>query len=244
MRNHFGPGGLVAWPRLRVVSAAGMIPRERFLAGVLCAVLGVACSSSSSGGSDGKGTDGPEAGPPSDAFASLVVGPGPGDTCPFASVVNFLSIGMPTGEKPTTILDQGQAAGGTATVTCSVHPHGQGFDVALNVSVAGPGGGALTITSPAGAGAIGSSGGTGVTAAFSNAADGDGLSETGCTITFEYMGAPVPVSPAVAAGRIWGHLACPQALFSGGRTALGPDGGSTPASCAASGDFLFENCSQ
>ena len=65
----------------------------------------------------------------------------------------------------------------------------------------------------------------------------------GCTITYEYdpFGTtggvagdqPVPTSPPIAAGRIWGHIKCPNAVST-----------STPGvACDAEADFLFEQCS-
>ena len=124
------------------------------------------------------------------------------------------------------------------------HADGNGFDIQLSVQVNGTYGGSLVITSPQGMGAVTASSSSGITAAVSSVKEADSFSATNCTITYEYMGAAVPVSPPIAAGRIWGHLSCPQAVVQGGQMTTGPDGGPTTASCAAEGDFLFENCSQ
>ena len=197
-------------------------------------------SSSSSGGSGScSGGHGGTA-PPADAFIAAVVGGGP--DCPFPSpVTNWLSVGTTTAAKPTTVVDQGSTGSGTACIDCTVHPEGAGFDIALSLSVAGDPGGSVTITSPQGAGAVSTSGGAGITASFYDSTDPGPFSSSSCTITFTYMGQPVPVSPAVAAGRIWGHIDCPDATESG-QTAIGPDGGATARACAASADFLFEQC--
>jgi hypothetical protein len=64
----------------------------------------------------------------------------------------------------------------------------------------------VTITSPAGAGAVTTSGGTGITASLYSSVDQGPYAETNCTVSYTYQGQPVPVSPAVAAGRIWGHI--------------------------------------
>jgi hypothetical protein len=53
----------------------------------------------------------------------------------------------------------------------------------------------------------------------------------------------VPVSPPIAAGRIWGHITCPHAVEQG-QTTTGADGGPASISCPASADFLFEQCNQ
>jgi hypothetical protein len=59
------------------------------------------------------------------------------------------------------------------------------------------------------------------------------------------MGQPVPsaVGSPVAAGRIWGHIDCPDAQDSS-QHVTGPDGGQEAATCTASADFLFEGCHQ
>jgi hypothetical protein len=111
------------------------------------------------------------------------------------------------------------------------------------VSVAGTPGGNVTITSPAGAGAVTTSGGSGITASFYSSVDQGPFSDTDCTITYTYLGKPVPISPPIAAGRIWGHIECPHALDSG-QTTTGPDGGAVERQCPASADFLFEQCNQ
>jgi hypothetical protein len=156
-------------------------------------------------------------------------------------VTTWLPVGTDTPGKPTTVVDQGSTGSGTATIDCTVHPSGSGFDISLSISVAGNPGGSVTITSPQGAGAVTTSGGTGITASFYNAVDEGPYSETNCTLSFTYMGQPVPVSPAVATGRIWGHIECPDAEDTGQET-TGPDGGIAHPTCAASADFLFEQC--
>jgi len=206
----------------------------------IAVAMGVfACSSSSSGGGSGGGVDG---GIPSDAFVAAQVG-GSGDACNLTSpVMGWLPVGMATANKPTTVTNGGSTGSGTATISCTVHPSGNGFDISLSVTVAGTPGGNVTITSRAGAGAVTMAGGTGISASFYSDDRGPYASDD-CTLTFTYEGQPVPVSPAVAAGRIWGHIDCPDATENG-MTTTGPDGGPTPVSCPASADFLFEACNQ
>ncbi len=181
--------------------------------------------------------------PPADAYMAAEVGGGP-DCSTFPSpVTTWLPVGTDTADKPTTVADQGSTGSGTATIDCMVHPSGSGFDIALSIVVAGNPGGHVTITSQSGQGTVTTSGGTGITASFYNSVDLGPYSETDCTISYTYLGQPVPISPPIAAGRIWGHLNCPHATESG-QTTTGPDGGPTTIACAASADFLFEQCNQ
>jgi hypothetical protein len=176
--------------------------------------------------------------PPADAFMSAEVGGGM--NCEFAApVTGWLPVGTPTGERPTTVQDQGSTGTGTASITCAVQQVGSGFDISLQVSVEGTQGGNIEITSPSGAGAVTTSGAKGITASFYNSTDQGPYTDTNCTLTYTYMGQNVPISPPVAPGRIWGHLNCLNAVENGGEVKAG-----MKVSCAASADFLFEQCSQ
>jgi hypothetical protein len=123
-----------------------------------------------------------------------------------------------------------------------VRPSGSGFDIVLYAVLSGTSGGTVAITSPPSEGAVTTSGGVGISASFLETDMGT-FTSTDCTITFTYMGEPVPVSPPVAAGRIWGHLECPDALEAN-HLGTGPDGGATVVTCPVSADFLFEQCAQ
>ncbi len=181
--------------------------------------------------------------PPPDAFIAAEVGGGGGACSDLPSPdTTWLPVGTSTADKPTTVADQGSTGNGTATVTCTVHPQGNGFDIELSVDVAGNPGGNISITSPQGEGAVTTSGGTGITASFYSNNRGP-YSESNCKITYTYQGQAVPVSPPIAAGRIWGHIDCPQAVEQG-QTTTGPDGGPATIACPASADFLFEQCNQ
>jgi hypothetical protein len=81
-----------------------------------------------------------------------------------------------------------------------------------------------------------------LTGTFENGQLGRYTSDS-CTIAFTYDGAPVPLNPPIAPGRIWGHLSCPNAQR-GDISIMSPDGGVTPATCDTEADFLFENCTQ
>jgi hypothetical protein len=177
---------------------------------------------------------------PPDSFVDATIqhGSDPG-ACNIQQNQTALSIGTATGNKPTTVNDGDQQNGAaTVHVTCDVTTSGGGFDIKLVVEQEGLNGGSLTITSPTGQGAVTQTGGSGITGVWQVDNLGS-YSSKDCTISYTYQGGPVPVSPPVAAGRIWGHLSCPNATL-GGQTL--PDGGAK--FCDAEADFLFENCSQ
>ena len=185
--------------------------------------------------------------PPPDAFIAAEVGGGETGDCNIASPDSeWLPIGTNTSGKPTTVADQGSTGGGTASITCTVHPQGNGFDIQLQAQAAGGMvNGSLSIVSPQGQGAVSTSGGTGITASFYSNNRGP-YSEDNCTITYTYNGMPISsqVGAPIAAGRIWGHIDCPAAVEGGGQTTTGADGGPSSVQCPASADFLFEQCSQ
>ena len=81
-------------------------------------------------------------------------------------------------------------------------------------------------------------GGTDITASFYNSVDLGPYEEDDCTISYTYLGSAVPISPPIAAGRIWGHVNCPKAVDSG------QNNGTGAVTCPASADFLFEQCNQ
>jgi hypothetical protein len=210
------------------MARAARLARLAGWAGLLAAcTTAVACSSNNN--------------PPPDAFISADVG-GATPDCNIEAVPNWLPIGTPTADKPTTVSDQGSTGSGTASVTCTVHPQGSGFDIELSVASTGMPGGNISITSPSGQGVVTTSGGSGISASFYSNNRGP-YSSSNCTITYTYNGQPVPVSPPIAAGRIWGHISCPQATDSS-QTTTGPDGGPATVSCPANADFLFEQCNQ
>jgi hypothetical protein len=126
----------------------------------LASIVAVACSSSTSGnGSDSDGgNSGADASILADAFIAAVVGGGP--ACPFASpLTNWLDVGAETGDKPTTVANQGSTGSGTAQVQCTVRPTG-------------------------GAGAVTTSGGSGISATFTSTADSATYTSSNCTIAY------------------------------------------------------------
>jgi hypothetical protein len=196
---------------------------------------------------DGTSADGPagdESPQPPEAFVAAYVQAGANAAqCPFGTQTAWVEVGVPTGMQPTTVADGHQQMGSNVTVHCSVHPSGGGFDVQLNASLQGQG--TLTINSPAGQGAVTlSGGGAGITGTFENANLGaNPFASQDCIITFMYDGAGIPVTPPIAAGRIWGHISCPAAQKTGQTVQL-PDGGMQFQTCDAEADFLFQFCGE
>jgi hypothetical protein len=162
--------------------------------------------------------------------------------CEYSTQQQFVIIGTPTAPKPTTVADRATQGGAPVHVTCSVSPFAGGFHVQASATVEGLNGGTLTII-----GDVDASGGTGLSANFNNASNGmfSALaSGGGCTVSYTGLDPP-PTMPAVAAGRIWGHISCPFATKSD-QLVDNPDGSATkiPRTCDAEADFLFENCGQ
>jgi hypothetical protein len=151
----------------------------------------------------------------------------------------WLLAGQAAVQLPVTVRDGDSTGTDVFSVTCTVHAVGAGFDVSLSLSDQGPQGGAVTITSPSGAGDVSASGGSEISATFTGA---HGVIAHGrsCTITPTYQGQPVSQNPSVFAGKIWGHVSCPMAVLTmeGGA----PDAAGSP--CDAEADFLFENCAE
>jgi hypothetical protein len=186
------------------------------------------CGDGGDGGDEAGVAEADAAQPIPDAFVDAVVGPGTGgpSTCGFASDETFLQIGSPTRTFPTT------ATSGTDAVTlsCQVDPNSGGFNIHLRAEIAGVNGGSISVD-----GLVTASGGSGIQGAITSATAGT-FTDSNCTIAFTYYGLPVSVASPIAAGRIWGHVDCPDA-------SLSTDGGTVNA-CDAYADFLFENCEQ
>jgi hypothetical protein len=180
-----------------------------------------------------------------EGFMLATMGPGPSSPatiCNLGTAESWLAVGTPAaGEVPSVVESGGTQNGEKVVVTCSVVPVSAGFDVSLQMTTEGLDGGSLSISSPPGLGAVTlAGGGQGITASWKSETF-PSATESDCTIAFTYEGQPVPTSPPIAAGRIWGHLSCPQALFNG-ETVVGPDGGAATIHCDGEADFLFENC--
>jgi len=189
----------------------------------------------SSGGAGGKS---PGATVP-DAYVSAAVGPlANSAACPLSGIRPFVTIGGGSGSpKPTTVSDGSTQAAGTVAVhvSCTVSAAGDGFDVHASASTDGQGGGALTIT-----GHVNSAGGQDLSASFTQPMFGTFSQTGGCTI--EFVGNPTPISPAVAAGHIWGRIRC-FGLQKAATTSPNSDGGPPmPTACDGLAYFLFEGC--
>ncbi len=166
----------------------------------------------------------------------------PGE-CNLGTQQTMLAVGTATADKPTAVTDGNQQNGqATVHVSCTVTASGSGFDIQLQATQDGTNGGTLIITSPQGKGAVTDQGAQNVTGVWESQLNGTDR-ENDCTISYTYGGGAVPVSPPIAAGRIWGHLSCPHATIDG-QTTTGPDGGAVNITCDNEADFMFENCSQ
>lgn len=188
---------------------------------ILCVALG--CSSNPAPSQDGGAASN------ADAFVQATVCAQP-----------WLLAGQAMTELPVTVRDGDSTGSDVFGVTCSVRAVGAGFDVSLTLSDQGPQGGSVTIASRAGAGDVTASGGSHITATFASTLGGEIARGSDCTITPTYQGQPVPMSPSVFAGRIWGHVSCPKAVLTS--EAGAPDAAGAP--CDAEADFLFENCAK
>ncbi len=185
--------------------------------------------------------------PPADAFINVAVGGGTA-CATYPSLVEWARLGTATAGHPNTVQSDGPDANNGASVLCVVHPQGNGFDVYANAH--GPQGDGMWFVSPKGHGIVTTMTSPGISAYFINES-GIGFTEDvnasdpmGCTITYEYDpggspggvagDVPVPTSPPIAAGRIWGHIKCPHAF----------DNAMPSVVCDVEADFLFENCTQ
>jgi hypothetical protein len=188
------------------------------------------CSSSSGGPGTGNGNS-----QPPDAFVAATIGRSAdgGSSCAIgAKPETWLALGIASEGLPMTVQDGASIGDGTASVTCSVKPSGSGFDIALAATLTGSQGGAIHVASPAGQGAVTTSGSSSLAATFTSTQHPGTYTQSNCTLTFDYQGAPVSDYPPVAANpvdHIWGHVSCPAAIL----------GTST---CDAEADFLFEYC--
>jgi hypothetical protein len=182
--------------------------------------------------------------PPPDAYINATLGPAHDanndNLCMFGSNSPALTIGVnPGGSTGPTAQPDGstQPQAGVVNVVCSVTGS---FQVSLTAVLAATplaAGGNLVITGHVDA----SSGGT--VSATIGAGDNGNFSASNCTVTFTYNGGKVPTSPAVAPGRIWGHLSCPtMSSTSGKMVAISTGTASMTEVCDVEADFRFENC--
>lgn len=162
-----------------------------------------------------------------DGFVSAVLMNAPCE--PGGPTVNLVSIGMATPGRPITVTSGGSNGGTpaqTAQIDCQIIPYCDGFSVSIDATVMSMGVSAPSFqitTRPMDL--VTASGGT----VEANLGDWQGHN---CTLSFTYLGAPVPESPPVAPGRIWGHVECPMVTSGQG------------VRCSAEADFLVENCTR
>jgi hypothetical protein len=192
----------------------------------------IACSSSS---------------PPPDTFIHATLGPMAGNAalCSMQTVGDAVAIGTLKGAglRPFVVSDQGMNMGGTVNIMCQVSGASGGFDVNVTATTTAAatstaiGGGVVTV--------VGHVDGNGMGTSIHTVISSNQISwsSNSCTVTAMFDRAPVPQTPSIAAGRIWGHVSCPS---------MGPDNGvvvmvngvQMMQQCDGEVDFLFENCSQ
>jgi hypothetical protein len=136
------------------------------------------------------------------------------------------------------VADGTSGPAGHVAIACTVHPDGAGFDVNLSVL----GAALVTITSTGSGSVTLASGGSAVVGRFWSGSQGYYVA-TDCTLAYTFENIAVPSGQEIAPGRIWGHLACPDAVRAD-LLVIAPDGGVTNAQCATQADFLFEDCVQ
>lgn len=110
---------------------------------------------------------------------------------------------------------------GTATVTCSVTPEGDGFHVAATAELSGATGGAFRIEGHM------TAQGQQTNLDMSISANGRTYSQKDCTADYSQQ------LQTTASGRVWADFNCPNGEAS-----------SLQRTCAITGQFRFENCGQ
>lgn len=126
-------------------------------------------------------------------------------------------------KEPVRPIDDGaQDQQGTASVSCSVVEAGDGFDVALSAQLTGATGGSVIVTGRV----LRNVNSPNITAALTR--KGETYAGKTCNITFD----PAQ-GHAVAGGRIWALLDCPDA-----------EAPSQQRICATNAQLRFENCAQ
>lgn len=172
-----------------------------------------------------------DAQPPAQAFVYAVVEPGTNDSavCGESGTV-YEALGSASAPLPVPVAD-----GGSTAIACRVDPAcGGGFDIELQATAIGVNGASLSI-----AGHISPTGGTGLSAMFTQ--QGQTFASSNCTFTLTYNNSPLPAGGAPAPGRIWGHIDCPSAVVNGQYVMLST-GMVVPRACDAWADVMFENC--
>jgi len=124
---------------------------------------------------------------------------------------------------PVVPIDDGAAdQQGTVAVSCSVTPEGEGFKVAAHAELSGATGGAVTLQ-----GHFNKTGDQpGIIVALTRR--GETFTDTNCVARFDTV-----LGHAVAAGRVWAQVECPNAENPGAQKV-----------CESKAQFRFENCAQ
>lgn len=162
---------------------------------------------------------------------SLSPGSNPASGCPVPQG-DWLVVGKPSVITKDNVLEDGSIEDGKAfngssvSVTCSVRPKDDGFEVSATTTLGGVQGGTFTVSGmfrPTKAPQ------TGIRGRFKRGDIGD-YKDTNCTVVYEEG-----TQQGVFAGRVWGTITCEKAER---------DDLSKQSVCQAVGEFKFENCSE
>ena len=128
-------------------------------------------------------------------------------------------------DPPVPVDDGGSDQQGTVSLTCSVKADGDNFDVLVTATLSGATGGSVTIT-----GTIPPGTPSGANVTMNVTHNAQTFKSNTCTVTFDPT-----LGHAIAAGRVWANIDCPDA---------DNNQSSTEQMCDANAQFRFENCSQ
>jgi hypothetical protein len=183
------------------------------------------------------------------AYVAATLGPASGSNlCPLGPNTPVVSVGttnigapVTSGpiETPMTIPD-GESS---LSVDCTVAPSGDGFQLQLSAAIPGSSGGNLIIQGHV----DGDTGGT-VSAQFVSQSASVAFNSADCMLTYMYGSQMIPAGQRIAAGQIFAHISCPDAMSEGGsisgQQVTTEDGGSATATCDGEADFIFTNCAE
>jgi hypothetical protein len=180
-----------------------------------------------------------------DAYVAATLGFGQQGTCPFSSADVVTAGTMTSGNLPESVT----AGTNGLTLSCTVTPNGDGYDIQLDAKLPGSSGGEFTANGHVTVGsADGLSGGGTVNAQFVSQSEGVDYVGKDCPVTYTYFMQPIAPAQRLSAGSIFAHISCPDATDSGslvnGTQVTEPDGSLGSATCDGEADVLFQNCGQ
>ncbi|HTB75163.1 MAG TPA: hypothetical protein VK762_18060 [Polyangiaceae bacterium] len=170
-----------------------------------------------------------------DAFVNASLG---GTLCPVNDATVINTMGMTSATAPSTT----PAGQDNLSITCSVAAGGNGYTIQLDAQLPGSTGGELIVS-----GTVDATNGGKVAAQWVSQMSGLSYESNDCTLSYTYIGQPIPENQRLSSGQIWAHVSCPDAMQPNGSIAgtqtTGPDGGVINSVCDGEADILFSNCS-